>query len=180
MIILGADPGSVNYALACIKFDAKARKLEVLGSRMLQNPINKFDDTLQSQFDAFIKELQWIRGWYKPDYAIMERFQTRGNGGNTIEFVSMMNGMLYRVMRKSDPMLVTASTWKNACTRAGIDLKALYVDYKMKSVYSPKAIHEFDAVMMAVYRWYIAMNVVPYKNFDVHKFIAKFMDAPTL
>jgi Holliday junction resolvasome RuvABC endonuclease subunit len=178
MIILGGDPGSKNFAVSIVEFHN--RKLTCLGSKMLVNTLHKYDDTMPDQFSAFIREIADIRDTFKPDAAIMERYQTRGNGGNTIEFVSMMNALMFRTIRRSSPVLVTASTWKNAATRAGIDLKALYLEYKMTSVYCPKTIHEFDATMMAVFRLYKVLDVTPFSNFDVHAFITKFHESPNL
>ena len=178
MIILGADPGSKNFAVSIIELSNK--KLSVLGTKMLEHTLHKYDDSMPDQFSAFIREVADIRNEFKPDYAIMERYQTRGNGGNTIEFVSMMNALLFRTIRNSNPVLVTASTWKNACTRAGIDLKGLYSEYKMTSVHYPKAIHEFDASMMAVFRMYKVLNANPYSKFEVHTFIDRLHSAPKL
>lgn len=178
MIILGGDPGSKNFAISVIEF--RDRKLHVLGSKMLENTIHAYDDTMQDQFNAFLSEVRAIRNEFKPDAAIMERYQTRGNGGNTIEFVSMMNALLFRTLKHNDPVLVTASTWKNACTRQGVDLKSLYSQYKMTSVYCPKAIHEFDASMMAVFRLCKVIDRVPFSRFDVHRFIENLHSAPKL
>ncbi len=178
MIILGADPGSKNFALAVIEL--KNNKLSVLGTKMVENTLHKFDMTMQDQYNAFVKEVRMVRDEFKPDYCIMERFQTRGNGGNTIEFVSMMNALLFYTMRKNSPMLVTASTWKNACTRANILLKDIYAEYKMTTQQFAKEIHEFDAAMMAVYRLYHERDTSYYSNFNVHTFIQRFLDAPKL
>ena len=182
-IILGSDPGTTNYALSCLSYDPKApkeKRLLVLGTRMLENPIKTFDDTLQDQFKAFVSEISSIKKKYGPDLYIVERFQTRGNGGNTIESISMMNALALQIMRNSDPMLVTASTWKNAANRQGINLKELYLQYKMTSKKSVKAIHEFDAAMMAVYRLYISLDRTPFFGFDVHSFIDKVWASPRL
>ena len=91
-----------------------------------------------------------------------------------------MNALALQIMRNSDPMLVTASTWKNAANRQGINLKELYLQYKMTSKKSVKAIHEFDAAMMAVYRLYISLDRTPFFGFDVHSFIDKVWASPRL
>lgn len=182
-VILGSDPGTTNYALSCIAYTpdaAKENRLQVIGTRMAENPIKFFDATLQDQFKAFVAEVSGIKRTYDPDLYIVERFQTRGNGGNTIESISMMNALALQIMRNSDPMLVTASTWKNAANRQGINLKELYLQYKMTSKKSVKAIHEFDAAMMAVYRLYISLDRTPFFGFDVHSFIDKVWASPRL
>ena len=182
MRILAGDPGKVNFALAVI--DVQGKNIEILGTRMFQKPIQNLTLDMRQQVKEFLKEIAAIDKEYGPfDAVSFERFQSRGLGGNTIEAISLMLGVLcFYFTKKNVPIhVITASQWQNAFNRHA-DLKGLYAEFKMTSKKSPKEIHEFDAAMIAMYTFYRHNNYVPFKNIlkTIYMIIKKFMSCPKL
>ena len=140
--ILAVDPGSRNFGISCVGL--KGNKPEVLASACLMLPVNTLVDFTQARRN-FLHEIgKWVRV-FKPKAIIGERFQTRGNGGPLIEFVSVMLGMLAGKYEKLPIRLITASTWKNKFNRRfGVDLKELYPTLSITP-------HAFDASLIGVY-----------------------------
>lgn len=144
---IGADPGTANYGLSVIRVSKKKNKpmkVDILQCWMFQNPITNL--TLQAvkppkskrrkrtpnlmiagfaeQMHTFIYDWKAVFDQYPDAKKVsMERFQTRGPKGKTIECVSMMNGMvsLYAHIRKMQSETMIASSWKNKLNRCLTD-----------------------------------------------------------
>lgn len=182
MRILTGDPGKVNFALSAQEFNGN--RINVLGTRMFQNPIQHLQYDMRKPVKEFLKELEAIWKQYGPfDAMCFERFQSRGLGGNTIEAISLMLGVLsYFAMKKNCPIdLITASQWKNAFNRHMV-LKEYYEKHNLTSKKSRKAIHEFDASLIGVYTFYRRSNIKPFGGFNrvIDSYCTKFLSAPTL
>jgi hypothetical protein len=142
--ILACDPGKRNFGIACV--GVKDGKPDVIANAMLTNPITTFTNGYLAQRRAFSKELRRWFDLYEPDLVIAERFQTRGNGGPTIELVSAMN-MLVGLIRADRPVkYIPASQWKVAFNRRWGDdeLKSMYEDCLTLP-------HPLDASLIGVY-----------------------------
>ena len=142
--ILAADPGTRNYGVACV--GTKGDKVEVVANSLLTNPITQLTAGYQNQRSLFRNELnQWF-DLYDPNIVIAERFQTRGNGGPTIELVSSMNALLGVIRAKLPVKYIPASQWKVAFNRRWGDdyLKGMYED----CLTTP---HQLDAVLIGIY-----------------------------
>lgn len=182
MRILSGDPGKVNFALSVQEF--KDKRINILGTRMFQHPIQNLHLDMRQPVKEFMKELEDIWKRYGPfDAMCFERFQSRGLGGNTIEAISLMLGVLSMfALKKNCPIdLITASQWKNAFNRT-MNLKEYYAHYNLTSKKSRKAIHEFDASLIGVYTFYRHQNLKPFVGFNrlVDVYCPKFLVAPVL
>lgn len=147
--ILACDPGTRNFGIACV--GVKNGKIDVIASSLLTNPITVLTADHERQRKLFVAELRnWIH-LYEPDAYIAERFQTRGNGGPTIELVTAMNTILTVIKRKPYKYVV-ASQWKNAFNRRFDDqLKSMYDD----CLTTP---HQLDAVLIGCYGLELALQ----------------------
>jgi hypothetical protein len=182
MRILSGDPGKVNFALSVLNVEGK--KLEIIGTRMFGSPIQNLTGDLRGVTKKFIDEISSIDKQYGPfDAMCFERFQSRGLGGNTIEAISIMLGVMafYCHKKKIPFFVITASQWKNAFNRHE-DLKALYAQYNLTSKKSKKAIHEFDAMLIGVYTFYKLNELTPFAGIQklIHKLIDRFLNSPKL
>ncbi|WOL24468.1 Holliday junction resolvase [Yersinia phage fHe-Yen9-02] len=182
MRILAGDPGKVNFALSII--EVNGTKIEFLGTRMFNRPIQNLTGDMRQVTKEFLDEIRKIDKQYGPfDGMCFERFQSRGLGGNTIEAISLMLGVLcsYALTKKIPIDIITASQWKNAFNRT-MDLKGLYEEFKLTSKKSPKAIHEFDASLIGVYKFYKQSNIKPFVGMNkvIYPMIEKFLTCPTL
>lgn len=147
--ILACDPGTRNFGIACI--GVKGSRVDVITSALLTNPITVLTSGHAAQRSAYVAELRRWFSLYKPDACIAERFQTRGNGGPTIELVSTMNALL-AVIKRMPFKYVVASQWKNAFNRRFDDqLKGMYDD----CLTTP---HQLDAALIGVYGLEMALN----------------------
>ncbi|AQT28694.1 hypothetical protein YOLOSWAG_216 [Erwinia phage vB_EamM_Yoloswag] len=182
MRILAGDPGKVNFALSVI--EVNGRNLDVLGTRMFKRPIQNLHYDMRQPTREFLKEIREINKLYGPfDAMCFERFQSRGLGGNTIEAISLMLGVLSAfALQQNIPLdLITASQWKNAFNRH-MDLKGYYAEYNLTSKKSRKAIHEFDASLIGVYTFYRHSNIKPFGGFNkvIEPFVERFLSSPIL
>lgn len=182
MRVLSGDPGKVNFALSVQEF--KDKRITVLGTRMFQNPIQNLHYDMRQPTKEFLQELEQMWKLYGPfDAMCFERFQSRGLGGNTIEAISLMLGVIsFFALKKKCPLdLITASQWKNAFNRH-MDLKGFYADYNLSSKKSVKAIHEFDASLIGVYTFYRHSGIKPFVGFNriIDAYVPKFLSAPVL
>ncbi|CAM2172463.1 conserved hypothetical protein [Burkholderia cepacia] len=105
--VLAIDPGTKNAGLAVVQLDAQIElgsddgppftldscNWSIVHAGMLQNPINDMK-RLSSQSAAFYRELSELMIRHRPAGFAAERFQTRGNGGATIECISAMLGVM--------------------------------------------------------------------------------------
>lgn len=144
--ILACDPGTKNFGISCV--GVKDGKVDVIANAVLTNPMYELTANVMRQRDLFSAEVrQWFK-LYSPNLVIAERFQTRGNGGPTIETVSLMLGLL-GAFRKVPYKYVVASQWKNAFNKRWAEgnkefLKGLYAD----CLTTP---HQLDASLIGVY-----------------------------
>lgn len=157
MIIFSADPGSVNFAYCIQKICVvnSEIKIKFLGTGMLKSPVNEIKgEEGARQLRQFAKVLRRVRKKYEPEGVAMERFQSRGNGGNTIEKINMMLGQVPVIFHNAPVEFPTASTWKNR-TLKHFDLKSAYRGYgltsKAKSYDGPTE-HQLDAALIGT--WY--------------------------
>jgi len=141
--ILACDPGLRNYGISCVGI--RNGKLDVIANALLEKPITTLTNGFIGQRRDFFRELKRWFDLYEPDLIIAERFQTRGNGGPTIELVSAMN-MLLGCMGTKKVKYIPASQWKVAFNRRWGDeeLKSMYVD----CLTTP---HQLDATLIGVY-----------------------------
>ena len=141
--ILASDPGTRNYGIACV--GVINDKIDVVANSLLTNPITSLTAEVMGQRDLYSAEIrQWFE-MYDPNLTIAERFQTRGNGGPTIELVSTMNALLCAV-RRIPYKYIPASQWKVAFNRRWGDdyLKGMYND----CLTTP---HQLDSVLIGIY-----------------------------
>ena len=152
--ILALDPGSKNMGISVV--GVKNWKPVVLANSVMTKPINTLVDFKLSR-ESFLAEIdRWVKV-FRPQAIIAERFQTRGNGGPLIEFVSVMLGLLGGRYYPLPTKLITASTWKNSFNRRfqpelermypdaeKLDLKLIYPDLKMTP-------HAFDSSLIGIY-----------------------------
>lgn len=182
MRILTGDPGKVNFALSVI--EVKGKHLDVIGTRMFRKPIKNLHLDMRQPTKEFLQELREMNKKYGPfDALCFERFQSRGLGGNTIEAISLMLGVVsVFALQQNIPLdLITASQWKNAFNRQMV-LKDFYAEFNLTSKKSRKAIHEFDATLIGIYTFCRHNNVKPFAGFNkvIYPFIEKFLSSPVL
>lgn len=141
--ILSADPGTRNYGIACV--GVVSDKIDVVANSLLTNPITSLTAEVMAQRDLYSAEIRQWFDLYNPNLTIAERFQTRGNGGPTIELVSTMNALL-GATRRIPYKYIPASQWKVAFNRRWGDdyLKGMYED----CLTTP---HQLDSVLIGVY-----------------------------
>lgn len=179
MRVCALDPGTSNCAMARVLVRNKSIVIE--GTTMLHSTLTSIVDNPAKQLRAFIATVE--TRFQNSDALYAERFQSRGHGGNTIEEVNMMMGALALRFRQVNPVFITASTWKNWVNR-NIDLKEEYTRLGLKSTKSPKAIHEFDAVLIALFGACKQLDVTPFGFFadgkKYNQFVDQFMACPKL
>ncbi|AQQ46742.1 hypothetical protein KDW67_34435 [Burkholderia cenocepacia] len=105
--VLAIDPGTKNAGLAILQLDCTIElgsddgppfalgsyEWSIQRAGMLENPISDMKRLAQHSA-AFYAELSNLMIRYRPDGLAAERFQTRGNGGTTIECVNAMLGIM--------------------------------------------------------------------------------------
>lgn len=153
--ILSCDPGTKNFASALVTGTMKKGKLrfKIHGTRVMEKTVLSLVDEPANQMAQFIGEVEDIidRTGLTPEALYMERFQSRGNGGTTIECINFMLGtMVYHFRDRCPVSLLTAATWKNRVNRYLI-LKESYKAYGLQLKASPKTAHELDAVLIGMY-----------------------------
>lgn len=175
--ILSMDPGTTNYAWSVMRVGIIKGKfrIKLIASGILQNPIREPLKVME-QAEAYEEEILSIEDTYGPfDAIIMERFQTRGLKGKTIESIGFMIG---RMTACFDLTLYTAATWKNAFNRVN-DLKDLYEDLKDQEQPTKKSrrftIHELDCTLMGIYHGCKHFDVVAFETLTKMKTMAKFL-----
>lgn len=152
--ILACDPGTKNFGIACV--GVRDGKVDVIASAVLTHPMYELTADVMRQRELFSKEIrQWFK-LYSPNLVIAERFQTRGNGGPTIETVSLMLGLL-GAFKRIPYKYVIAGQWKNAFNKRWANgdkefLKDLYKDCRTTP-------HQLDASLIGVYGLEYALRV---------------------
>ena len=182
MRVLMLDPGSRNFGYSVLEIDGKGFRYLEIGQiektivNLTANPhVRKpkrrkkagqapqkipkdgwpVDHPLHVMLPRYYKTMSRLIKDYGIDEVVMERFQSRGLKGSTIEAVSIMVGillgMLHRMKIKS--RLVTAGQWKNQINRH-INLDNTY-KITAKFGYTP---HETDACFMGIYHYHSHYN----------------------
>ena len=137
--LLALDPGSKNTGVAVVD----PASLKVLAHGMNPYTLRIMTPGMWKQlqeFERFLKALQ-AKGC---EYAIAERFQTRGIKGLSAELVGVMLGVTSSVFR-GKVRYVIASQWKNAYARAGLNLKEFYLEMR------PITPHQVDAALIGLW-----------------------------
>lgn len=155
MHVMSCDPGTRNFAVAVTRgrlYENGSVKFKILGTTVLDSTFNDLKTSVSFSLKNFIAEIDSIvELTCDPDEIIMERFQSRGMGGTTIECVNFMIGsMVYHFQSEADVKLVTAATWKNRANRL-FDYKGAPKEHNLHRVITDKTEHELDAVMMGIY-----------------------------
>jgi hypothetical protein len=152
--VVAFDPGSSNFGCFAgrlrIKNDALSG-IELLDSKMLQNPIKSLGTDFKSQADAYRQEIRQFLLKYKPAVVVIERFQSRGLRGTTVELVNVMIGILSEIIYnlsneglEIELKTPIASQWKNALNKH-FSLEDLYQ-------YLPGSqLHRLDACLMSLF-----------------------------
>ena len=128
----------------------------VLANAVMMNPINTLVDFKVAR-ELFLREIAAWVALFQPQGIIAERFQTRGNGGPLIEYVSVMLGLLAGRYYPLTTKLITASTWKNDFNRRFAEVLAKdYPDAEkadLKAIYPTLTMtpHAFDSGLIGVY-----------------------------
>lgn len=182
---LTGDPGTKNFAASVVEYDNG--NLRVLGTKMIEHTFGNLsgDDAVERLYQ-FTKEYRGLITEFKPDVQIFERFQVRGKNTSIIEGINVMLGSILHQGHMFDlpTRLIMAATWKNNFNKnnaSGEQLDTLYKMLKLTSVYSPKAIHEFDASLIGVYATYLHLSKLkPFTGFDPLAFHERFIVAPKL
>lgn len=124
--VLALDMGTRNCAISCV---GAAKQPLLIANRMVDNPIRGLTTALPEKTMLFIEEIdQWVQA-YNPSKIVVERFQSRGLMGTTVEEISLMIGALTCFYGTRIPVeAITAATWKNEWHRnfTGYALKDLY------------------------------------------------------
>lgn len=146
-VVLAQDPGSRNYAISVIQ-GAVVRgklKIKIRESFLLQTLVQQLKDPelLYEEKVAYEKSLRALIKTHKPQALVFERFMTRGIRGATIEYVSVMLGVLAGLTRLR-VHAIPAVTWKSQVKKWGIDLESIYAGTKTTP-------HQIDATLMGVW-----------------------------
>ena len=150
--VLGCDPGSKNFGLFVGNVNEDLTEIEVLKSGMIDTCLTEMKGNIIPDVEAFAEDYENIIQEYQPDVITLERFQTRGFKGKTIELVGTMLGIMMlknaelACTKKVDVRLLTAATWKNQVNRIS-KLKAVYKVMKKRKVVD----HRVDAALMSIY-----------------------------
>lgn len=145
--ILGIDPGTNNCAYSIVNlWKTKALEYEVVKRGMIANPVKELNGfRVGPDMKQFRSEIVGLKSEYNVDFAIAERYMTRGHGGTTIEAVSSMLGLIASVFGEWC-CFVPAAVWKNAWNKQ----YSLDDFYEEMSEYGIPT-HEVDAVSIALY-----------------------------
>lgn len=169
IISLGVDPGTLNYAYGFVQYKLHEGSLrpKILSAGQLHWTITNLTDGLQkppkskrkksiamsdqmippfqSQLSLFEKDWRAQVRRFQPSHWTVERFQSRGLQGKTIECVSLMNGVLAAMARRNKIYygMITAAQWKNR-VNAFDNLDAIYKDVGLPP-------HIVDACFISAY-----------------------------
>lgn len=186
--VLSCDPGTKNFAAALITGRMKNGTLNITihGTKVIDSTIHELKDNLGFSLRNFLKTFDTINENHGtlPDAVYMERFQSRGLGGTTIECINFMLGsMVLHYHEDTDVKLITAATWKNRANKM-IDLKSSYKDYNLHRVITDKTAHELDATLIGIYACCRHFEIQDFDCFkkpgSFPKFMEYFLKVPSL
>ena len=164
--IFAADPGTANFGYCIIRADLgiglAPRNIKVLQYGKINCTLRTLTGVATSESQKYSAAIDYLLDKFQVDFCIMERFQTRGIGGPTIELVSCMIGIVVAKMLASGKPLkaIIASQWKSAAARSGIDLDTIYSNHKANKV-SP---HEIDSYFIGIYGLELLSKNKPYSS----------------
>lgn len=166
--LLACDPGTANFGYAVVEAiieEGKApSQFKVLQYGKINCTVRQLTGGMSDNLGMYVTTIKFLMKSY-PDLngAILERFQTRGIGGPTIELVSVMIGVLSTFFHEESLPVkaIIASQWKQACTRSGIILDEAYLKYKGLVKATP---HEIDAIMIGLYGLHLFARHKPYNS----------------
>ena len=154
MRVLGIDPGTKNFGAFAGEVNKGVTKVNVHHSEMFDHAMQELKGDALEQVRVFEREYMKLLTVHRPDIITIERFQSRGLKGKTVELVNVMMGVMMSANVKyveSNPklkvQLLTASTWKNAVNRVS-DLELIYRVMKKHGVVA----HRVDAALMSLYK----------------------------
>ena len=164
--LLACDPGTANFGYAIVEAQIEdglcPSQFKVLQYGKLNCTIRQLTGKMSDNIGMYVATIKFLMSKYPElNGAIMERFQTRGIGGPTIELVSLMIGVTSTFFYEKDLPVkaIIASQWKQACTRSDIILDDMYAKYKDSVKATP---HEVDAVMIGLYGLHLFASHKPY------------------
>lgn len=171
--ILGLDPGSSNFGWSVVRVKVgKTFHYKVLANGKIEKTLHSLKDDVLTDINVFKAEIRKILRTYKPTHLIAERFMTRGIKGATIEYISVMLGVLTQMGIKNI-RFITAAQWKNRWNR----------HYRLDDFYKRVGIedHQVDATNIALYGAAI-WHGAPYFDYfaseaELIKFIKRLEDA---
>jgi hypothetical protein len=153
--VLAFDPGTKNFGVfgGVLHGASTVHAIKPMVSTMLKSPVTSLTGDTRDSVSQFLGELEILFHTIEPDVVVIERFQTRGLMGTTVELVGFMIGIVAGFIhrRNSDhglntmTKLVVASQWKNAVNKK-TDLSRMY-----SLLDGPHQHHRLDAMMMALY-----------------------------
>lgn len=166
--LLACDPGTANFGYAVVEAFIEDGKIptqfKVLQYGKLNCTVRQLTGGMSDNIGMYVTTVKFLMGKYPGlNGAILERFQTRGIGGPTIELVSLMIGVLSTFFHEEQLPVkaIIASQWKQACTRSGIVLEDAYLKYKNDVKATP---HEVDAIMIGLYGLHLFARHKPYDS----------------
>lgn len=151
--LLAHDPGSKNYAYAVVQGSLLPTtiRFQIHQYGLIKTTIHDLTGSAASELhDTYLSTIRLLSkgvGGF-----VAERFQPRGvSNQTTIECVNLMLGSCFNEFEGKPRMLFTASQWKNALRRNGIDLDAVYADQMKDEKAYRLTNHEIDACLIGVY-----------------------------
>lgn len=204
IIMFSADPGTKNFAITvlkgrCIreityrnivvegrkhkrKLVQKRLEIEILGTGMIAHDKLLYNVVeAQAELMAFEENLKQILSPYDIGIVYMERFQSRGNGGSTIEAINMGLGRItsmFNHLGPKYPRFITAATWKNRANKK-FDLKHEYKNQGLTSkakTYEGPTEHQLDSTLIGVYGLHQHFGIDDFEIFDTDGYFDQFME----
>jgi Holliday junction resolvasome RuvABC endonuclease subunit len=158
--VLAIDPGVTNAAWAILRV-SHSGIFKVVAHGKILNAMTNMNGDIIKDVKKFQSELLEIVDNYNVNALIIERFQSRGLKGTTIELVNLMIGCLMAEMERIKGRhilvsLITPSQWKNEWNRNS-NLEAFYK--KVNCV-----VHQVDAIGIGLYGAYTWLGLKPFAD----------------
>jgi hypothetical protein len=154
MIIIGGDPGVVNFGIVVI--DSNQHKVLWVGFHSatishLGNNLLKRKGLVHPNFlmqsKNYLRVCQLFMRAYQPQQLVFERYQARSVRGLNIELINIMVGLWagFAASLNVPTRVLTAAAWKNTLSALNVDLEQIYQEQALLHVPS----HWVDALMLA-------------------------------